>query len=356
MPHSTRWCLFFARARTTSRSCRASCRASPGGRRQLRHVASRQSRSRTDCGQRYRLAYRFGAYSCEGLTASAPKRCFRLKPTSSRGDSAGHESRPTGYQVASSHQCRRCAARQALDPPGVALCRQSARRPRDRRTSKAVVKAAAGLRLLDAYIGSADAHAVVTAFVLAATRAWVSAGSIGRTDSSAMGSVRACGARSRDATLAWVVSRFHLRTGTRRATPRLALSWSGRSDGLARMAGLIPCMAEERQGGSVASVVARGTEGLTSTAIAVAWLMSPFRGHCCSSWRSGALAERRSRRSGAAAAGVCRADAALSGCRRPPMRVARSSSPARAAGLATKGESGRRATVHWTRSTRQALS
>jgi hypothetical protein len=47
--------------------------------------------------------------------------------------------------------------------------------------------------LLDAYSGSADVGAVVTAFVLAATRASVSAGSIGRTESSAMGGVRACG-------------------------------------------------------------------------------------------------------------------------------------------------------------------
>jgi len=47
--------------------------------------------------------------------------------------------------------------------------------------------------LLDAYSGSADLDAVVTAFVLAASRASVSAGSIGRTESSAMGSVRACG-------------------------------------------------------------------------------------------------------------------------------------------------------------------
>jgi hypothetical protein len=48
-------------------------------------------------------------------------------------------------------------------------------------------------RLLYAYSGSADVDAVVTAFVLAAARASVSAGSIGRTESSAMGSVRACG-------------------------------------------------------------------------------------------------------------------------------------------------------------------
>jgi hypothetical protein len=47
--------------------------------------------------------------------------------------------------------------------------------------------------LLHAYSGSGDVDAVVTAFVLAATRASVSAGSIGRTDSSGMGSVRACG-------------------------------------------------------------------------------------------------------------------------------------------------------------------
>ena len=59
-----------------------------------------------------------------------------------------------------------------------------------------------GALLLDAYSSSADVDAVVTAFVLAATRALVSAGSIGRTESSAMGSVRACGenegARVRD--------------------------------------------------------------------------------------------------------------------------------------------------------------
>jgi hypothetical protein len=36
--------------------------------------------------------------------------------------------------------------------------------------------------LLDAWSGSADVDAVVTAFVLAATRASVSAGSIGRTE------------------------------------------------------------------------------------------------------------------------------------------------------------------------------
>ena len=45
----------------------------------------------------------------------------------------------------------------------------------------------------DAYWGSGDVDAVVTAFVLAATRASVSAGSIGRTESSAMGSLRAWG-------------------------------------------------------------------------------------------------------------------------------------------------------------------
>jgi hypothetical protein len=44
-----------------------------------------------------------------------------------------------------------------------------------------------------AYSGSADVYAVVTALMLAATQASVSAGSIGRTDSSAMGGVRACG-------------------------------------------------------------------------------------------------------------------------------------------------------------------
>jgi hypothetical protein len=46
--------------------------------------------------------------------------------------------------------------------------------------------------LLHACSGSADVDAVVTAFVLAATRALVSADSIGRIESSAMGSVRAC--------------------------------------------------------------------------------------------------------------------------------------------------------------------
>ena len=44
-----------------------------------------------------------------------------------------------------------------------------------------------------AYSGSADVDAVVAAFVLAATPASVSAGGIGRTESSTMGSVRACG-------------------------------------------------------------------------------------------------------------------------------------------------------------------
>jgi hypothetical protein len=53
-------------------------------------------------------------------------------------------------------------------------------------------RAAAVDLLLNAYSGSVDVDAVVTAFVLAATRASVSAGSIGRTESSAMGSVRAC--------------------------------------------------------------------------------------------------------------------------------------------------------------------
>jgi hypothetical protein len=50
--------------------------------------------------------------------------------------------------------------------------------------------AAVGL-LLDAYSSSGVVDAVVTGFLLAATRASVSAGSIGRTDSAAMGSVRA---------------------------------------------------------------------------------------------------------------------------------------------------------------------
>jgi hypothetical protein len=44
-----------------------------------------------------------------------------------------------------------------------------------------------------AYSGSADIDAVVTAFVLAAVRASVSAGSIGRTESSTIRCVRACG-------------------------------------------------------------------------------------------------------------------------------------------------------------------
>jgi hypothetical protein len=44
-----------------------------------------------------------------------------------------------------------------------------------------------------AYSGSADVDAVVAAFVLAAARASVSTGSIGRADSSATGSVRAYG-------------------------------------------------------------------------------------------------------------------------------------------------------------------
>ena len=44
-----------------------------------------------------------------------------------------------------------------------------------------------------AWSGSADIEAVVTAFVLAATLASVSAGSVGRTESSPMGGVRACG-------------------------------------------------------------------------------------------------------------------------------------------------------------------
>jgi hypothetical protein len=48
-------------------------------------------------------------------------------------------------------------------------------------------------RLLDAYSGSADVDAVVTAFVLAAIRASISRSGIGRTDSSAMGRVRAFG-------------------------------------------------------------------------------------------------------------------------------------------------------------------
>ena len=48
-----------------------------------------------------------------------------------------------------------------------------------------------------AYSGSAEACAVVTAFVLATTRASVSTGSIGRPDSSALGSVRAVIRRAR---------------------------------------------------------------------------------------------------------------------------------------------------------------
>jgi hypothetical protein len=47
--------------------------------------------------------------------------------------------------------------------------------------------------LLDAYSGSAGVDAVVTALVLAVTRPSVSAPSDGRTDPSAMRSVRACG-------------------------------------------------------------------------------------------------------------------------------------------------------------------
>jgi hypothetical protein len=46
---------------------------------------------------------------------------------------------------------------------------------------------------LHGYSGGTHVDAVVTAFVLAATRALVSAGSIGRPESSAMRSVRACG-------------------------------------------------------------------------------------------------------------------------------------------------------------------
>ena len=50
----------------------------------------------------------------------------------------------------------------------------------------------AGAELLDAYGGSAAVEVVVTAFMLAATRASVSAGSVGRTDFSAIDRVRAC--------------------------------------------------------------------------------------------------------------------------------------------------------------------
>jgi hypothetical protein len=88
-----------------------------------------------------------------------------------------------------------------LTPPPRVRCvwraAQSWRRQLDRplsdlEASKAVVRAGAR-RLLDhAYSTSPDIDAVVTAFVLAATRASVSAGSIGRTEFSAMGSVRAC--------------------------------------------------------------------------------------------------------------------------------------------------------------------
>jgi hypothetical protein len=88
---------------------------------------------------------------------------------------------------------------------------------------------ASGRLLLYAYSGSADVHAVATAFVLAATRASVSAGSIGRTDSSAMGGVRACGEyevgrRSRGSDLLfWSRETFQSRPGQRRtvrAEPR----------------------------------------------------------------------------------------------------------------------------------------
>jgi hypothetical protein len=54
-----------------------------------------------------------------------------------------------------------------------------------------------GALLGHAFSGSADVHAVA-AFVLAATRASVSAGSIVPTDSSAMGSVRGCGETEAD--------------------------------------------------------------------------------------------------------------------------------------------------------------
>jgi hypothetical protein len=48
---------------------------------------------------------------------------------------------------------------------------------------EAAMRESENARLLHAYSGSADVDAVVTAFVLAATRASVSAGRIGRADS-----------------------------------------------------------------------------------------------------------------------------------------------------------------------------
>jgi hypothetical protein len=117
-------CPFFARARTTSKSCRGSGRASPGGLPQLRHAASRQSRSRTDCGQRYQLACR----SERTRAGPGSVRAREMFPPQAYAESRGprwsriHGDWPPVGIIPPVQTMRRPPA---LDRPGVALCRQS---------------------------------------------------------------------------------------------------------------------------------------------------------------------------------------------------------------------------------------